>query len=257
MIMENFPIKKDDIRYDPSSQEVTLKREKFDAFVKYVRELEEKLEASEDARDVANYRARKAENTSDVFQALNEDVLEGTTAVREWLGSSRHTIRELSLRTKIPYATCHRIVNERLGTPNVEIGHLRKMISVVGKDQANEPRAGRRTPFQRVLLGLPEGTAQDDLVSSWRIGGREVTTVHAGTEVAQKLGELSPDLILVDVKMPELSGRDLLELKRFAQNAKGTMVLTGEIAKMSAALLKRINKYKPRVHRVTGKNVGG
>src|SRR5882762_9814088 len=134
-ITKAFPLEKNDIQYNPSSEEVSMKRAKFDAFVKYAQALEEKLEAAEDARDVANYRARKAGKTADVLQALTEDVLKGTAAVRTWLGEPSHTLLELSTRTGIPYATCHRIVNERLGTPNVEIGHLQQMISAVSRDR--------------------------------------------------------------------------------------------------------------------------
>ncbi len=178
-----------------------MKREKFDAFVKYVQALEEKLEAAEDARDVAKYRARKAGKTADVLQALTEDVLRGTAAVREWLGSPSHTIQELSTRTGIPYATCHRIVNERLGTPNVEIGHLKKMVSAVSRDRRPfAPGVASHPRYRRVLFGLP-------------------------------------DLILVDVSMPNLEKSGLGLLKDFAKDTKRTIVLTGEIVETNSALL--------------------
>src|SRR5258708_39604617 len=109
MMTKKFPLEKSDIHYDASSEDVSMKREKFDAFVKYAQALEEKLEAAEDARDVANYRARKAGKTADVLQALTEDVLKGTAAVRTWLGEPSHTLLELSTRSGIPYATRHPI----------------------------------------------------------------------------------------------------------------------------------------------------
>jgi len=232
-----FPLDKSDIRYDPSSEEVSVKREKFDALVRFVQALEEKLEAAEDARDVATYRARKAGKTSDVLQALTEDVLKGTAAVREWLGSRNHTIRELSTRTGIPYATCYRIVNERLGTPNVEIGHLNKMLSAVSRDRRPFVLGVQSRPrYRRVLLGLPAGLAADEIVSSWQMRGSEVSTVHGGLEAAQKIKELQPDLILLDVSMPNLEKNGLKLLKDFAGDANGTFVLTGEIVETSSAL---------------------
>ncbi len=233
-----FPLDKSDIHYNPSSEEVSMKREKFDAFVKYVQALEEKLEAAEDARDVAKYRARKAGKTADVLQALTEDVLRGTAAVREWLGSPSHTIQELSTRTGIPYATCHRIVNERLGTPNVEIGHLKKMVSAVSRDRRPfAPGVASHPRYRRVLFGLPKGLAEEELISSWEIKGSEVSTVHGGLEIAQMMEKLQPDLILVDVSMPNLEKSGLALLKDFAKDTKRTIVLTGEIVETNSALL--------------------
>jgi CheY-like chemotaxis protein len=237
-IRKAFPLEKRDIQYDPSSEDLSIKREKFDAFVKYVQGLEQSLEAAEDARDVAKYRARKAGKTADVLQALTEDVVKGTAAVRDWLASSGHTLQELSERTGIPYATCHRIVNERLGTPNLEIGYLQKMISGVSRDQKPFTAGAEGYPrFKRVLLGLPEGLAEDELVSSWETKGSEVATVHAGLDIVQKVRELHPDLILLDVSMPNLEKSGLERLRDFAKDKKTTIILTGEIAEANSALL--------------------
>jgi hypothetical protein len=166
MMSDEFPIRKSDIHYDPTSQEVTLKREKFDALVSFTQDLLKQLEAVEDARDAQRYRGRKAQSTADVLQALTEDVLQGTAAVREWLESPGHTIQELSQRTGIPYATCYRIVNERLGTPNVEIGQLENFISVVRKDRkravARKPREEEEaTRSQNQLQMKPPAKASE------------------------------------------------------------------------------------------------
>ena len=253
-----FPLEKSDIHYDPSSEEVSMKREKFDAFVKYVQGLQEKLETVEDAGDVATYRARKAEKTSDVLQALTEDVLEGTAAVRQWLESPNHTIRELSARTGISYATCHRIVNERLGTPNVGIGHLNKMVSAVLGDQGTSvPRAELHPRYKRVLLGLGEGLAEDNLVSSLQTKGTEVATVHAGLEVARKVAELHPDLVMLDVSMPNLMKNHLEVLRKFAEDAKGTIILTGESIETTSALFESLFRNKSSAEQVTVEAVGG
>lgn len=238
IMTKTFPLDKSDIHYDSGSEEVSMKREKFHAFVKYVQELEEKLEAAEDARDVAKYRARKAGKTADALQALTEDVLKGTAAVREWLRSPSHTILDLSKRTGIPYATCHRIVNERLGTPNVEIGHLKKMVSAVSRDRRPfAPGVAPHPRYRRVLLGLPHGLAEEELVSSWQIKGSEVSTIHGGFEIAQKVEELHPDLILVDVSMPGVEKSGLELLKDFVKNTRKTIILTGEMVEANSAFL--------------------
>jgi CheY-like chemotaxis protein len=238
MTSKTFPLDKSDIHYDPSSEDVSIKREKFDAFVKYVQALEEKLEAAEDERDVAKYRARKAGKTADVLQALTEDVVKGTAAVREWLGSPSHTLLELSTRTGIPYATCHRIVNERLGTPNIEIGHLKKMVLAVSRDRRPfAPGVASHPRYRRVLLGLPKGLAEEEIVSCWQFKGSEVSTAHGGLEIAQKMKELHPDLILVDVSMPNLEKNGLELLKEFTKDSKRTIILTGEMVETNSALL--------------------
>jgi CheY-like chemotaxis protein len=253
-----FPLEKSDIHYDPASDEVSIKRGKFEAFVGHVRGLEERLEAAEDARDVAQYRARKAGKTADVLQALTDDVLKGTAAVRNWL-TAGHTLQELSERTKIPYATCHRIVNERFGTPNLEIGYLEKMISAVSRDRRPFTVEAESQPrFKRVLLGLAKGFAEDALVSSWEMLGSEVSTIHAGLEIAQRVKELHPDLILVDVFMPNLE-KSLDRLKDLAKEKKSTIILTGEIAAANSALLQGAFERKNKSLELAseGETVGG
>lgn len=259
MTREEFPIQKSDVHYDPASQEVTLKREKFDAFVKYTQGLLEKLEGAEDARDLQRYRTRRAERTADVLQALTEDVLRGTAAVREWLASPTHTISELSERTGIPYATCHRIVNERLGTPNVEIGHFKKLVAAVSNDRVRVTTVGVEppSPYRRVLLGTSEGFGEEHLVSFLRTEGSEVATVHAGGEVIRKIGELHPDLVLVDVSMPKLGEKVLEILRKFAMDTKSTIILTGETAETASALLENLSRGRNKIDRVAHKISGG
>jgi CheY-like chemotaxis protein len=235
---EMFPLDKRDLHYDPSSGEVSMKREKFDAFVKYTQGLLEQLEQTEDARDFALYRARKAGQTTDVLEALREHVDEATAAIRSWLQAPGHTIQKLSEKTGIPYATCYRIVNERLGTSKLEIGYLETIISAVGKGRSPLPQgAGWFPRFKQVLIGLPKGFEAGELVSSWQTKGSEVSTARGGPEIFKRMGELNPDLIVVDVSMPNLGKNGLEELKAFAKNTKGTIVLTGEMAEANSALV--------------------
>jgi CheY-like chemotaxis protein len=248
MTKQNFPIQKSDVHYDASSDEVTLKRDKFEAFVKYAHELMDKLEEAEDAGDVQRYRTRRAEQTGNVLQALTEDVLQGTAAVRRWLELPEHTIRELSTRTGIPYATCHRIVNERLGTPNVEIGYFKKMVGVVLKDMKGKPLVRPEFPahYRRVLLGIPKGEDNMQLARSFETTGSEVTTVHAGTEVPVKIGEVHPDLVLLDVFMPSLGRNIFEELGKFAKDTKSTIIFTGETAEATTDLVRSLSEQKTK-----------
>lgn len=255
MIKEEFPIQKSDVHYDPASQEVTLKREKFDALVKYAQGLLEKLEAAEDSRDLQRYRTRRAERTADVLQGLTEDVLQGTAAVREWLASPTHTISELSDRTGIPYATCHRIVNERLGTPNVEVGHLKKLVAAVSKRPVRVPTDvdEQSLQYRRVLLGISAGFVDEGLISFLRTRGSQVATVHAGGEMVKKIGELQPDLILVDVSMPKLGENVFERLGEFARDAKSTIILTGTTGETASALVESFSRRRSKPNQVAGK----
>jgi CheY-like chemotaxis protein len=227
--------------------------------VKYVQDLQERLEAAEDARDVAQYRARKESKTADVLEALQEDVVTGTTAVRDWLASG-HTLQELSERTAIPYATCHRIVKERLGSPNLEVGHLQRMVSAVARSRRRVRPAAKSHPrFKRVLLGLSKGSAAYDLVSSWEAKGSEVSTVHGGREIAAKVKELHPNLILLDVSLPNLEKSGWERLKDFVKEKKGTIVLTGEIGLANSALLQTLVEEKTKIQEAAteGETAGG
>jgi hypothetical protein len=127
MLGKEFPIQKNDVQYNPETQEVTLEREKFDRLVKYVGELVGRVEAAEDSRDVARYRARRAEG---ILELLEASVQSGATAITDWVG--QNSVKQLSERSGIPYATCHRIVTTRLDKTTVGLDQFLKMVEVVG-----------------------------------------------------------------------------------------------------------------------------
>jgi CheY-like chemotaxis protein len=144
-------------------------------------------------------------------------------------------------------------VNERLGTPNVEIGHLKKMVSAVSRDRRPfAPGVVSHPRYRRVLLGLPKGLVEDELISSWQIKGSEVSTAHGGLEIAQKMEELHPDLILVDVSMPNLEKSGLELLKDFAKDTKRTIVLTGEMVETNSALLQGSFEKRDKADELAG-----
>jgi hypothetical protein len=134
MFNAEFPIEKSDITYDPEKQEVTLKREKFDALIEFVGSLLARLEDVEDQRDIESYRARRAEVSAGVMENLLREVDGAREAVHQWLNERGHSILELSKRAGIPYATCYRIIRERLATDDMEIGKLAKIVEVVDQD---------------------------------------------------------------------------------------------------------------------------
>src|SRR5215471_14488777 len=123
-----FPFDKKDIHYDAAKKEVSLSVEKFDALVKFMQELVERMETAEENAGVFRYRMTEAQATAGVFSAALERVKD---ELRDWLSAS-HTIRELALRTGIPYATCYRIVKDRLEkNESVDSGDLQRIAAVV------------------------------------------------------------------------------------------------------------------------------
>ena len=69
--------------------------------------------------------------------------------------------------------------------------------------------------------------------SGWEVCGE----AESGPEAVEKAKELHPDLILVDVSMPNFEKSGLDRLKELAKDKKSTVVLTGEIAEANSALL--------------------
>lgn len=249
-----FPLEKSDIHYDPTTEEVSLKRDKFDAFVKYAGGLLEELESAEDAADFADFQARKAEKTSNLLQALLEDVAHGTAAIRRWLDSPNHSIRELSEKTGIPYATCYRIVNERLGTQDVEIGELNKMIAVVlpsTQEMARAVGVGQRQ--MRVMVGLGKEAVAGSLAATLGATGTQVTTVHAGKELGQSVAQVDPDVVMLDASMPNLQ-IGLEALRKHAENDRKTVtvIITGEPPASKANLLEGVLEKTRALEQTTG-----
>jgi RNA polymerase sigma factor (sigma-70 family) len=137
----DFPINKSDVHYNAATQEVTLPREKYDTLIGYVRDLVEQLSAADDEHDIAEYRERRAKASESVLQEMVSDVAElATKSVSRWLES--HSIRQLSERAGIPYATCYRIVNERLGASRVDMETLGKLAEAIQTPEI-EVRHGR------------------------------------------------------------------------------------------------------------------
>jgi len=226
MLGKDYPLTKDDIRYDPEKQEVTLKREKFDALIGFVKEMLAKTDAVEDERDIAGYRARKAEATSTVFEGLMEKVREVSGDVEAWLSAPQHTILDLSQRTGIPYATCHRIVTERIRTPEVEVGHLAKLAKAIEPDMVKKPgRRQRMTGSYKVVVGAPCSDWREQLLERLNATGMLVTTAEKTAEALQTAEKVSPDLMLLDVSMPKLTGENVVKWIRNRKASSRIVIL--------------------------------
>jgi chromosome condensin MukBEF ATPase and DNA-binding subunit MukB len=126
-----IPFDKNDVKYDAAKKEVSLSIEKFDALVHFIQDLLGRIERAEDTESILDYRLEEMNAENSVLQAVFQKVRKDVGA---WLGSE-HTIRELANRTGIPYATCHRIVKDRLEKgESVDTGDLMKIEVVVSED---------------------------------------------------------------------------------------------------------------------------
>lgn len=134
MIANEFPLQKNDVHYNAETKEVTLGRDKFDALIGFVRELVQRVESTEDARDIAGYRARRSEG-------LLQEFRKGAQSIHEYVEAN--SLSQLARQSEIPYATCYRIVKTGLPESKVEFGDFLKLIEVA---EGGQPHAARMKP---------------------------------------------------------------------------------------------------------------
>ena len=184
-----FPIGKSDIHYNPQTQEVTLRREKFDGLVSFVRELVADLERLHDQRDIARYQARRAQAAASIFECLVHDVEAGSLAIANWV--STHSIKQLSERTGIPYATCHRIITERLKASTIEVGDLAKLLHAT--EESAQQVSTRKQKEEEARKSSAESSLQSRLKEGVRgpfeLYDKVLKCVDCGTEFVSTAGE--------------------------------------------------------------------
>lgn len=127
-----MPISKEDLHYNPETQEISVKRERFDRLMDFVRNLLDELEATQDAKAVADYHARRAKALGRICEVIVEDIEAGSKAISKWLED--HSIQELSKRSGVPYATCHRIINRQLATNSLSLSAFSKLLKAVEEE---------------------------------------------------------------------------------------------------------------------------
>lgn len=187
-----IPFEKKDVHYDSEKKEVSLSVEKFDALVQFVQDLLHRVEEAEDSAGIFRYRAREAEASASVLQSAFEKV---RGEVSEWLGSD-HTIRELAERAGIPYATCYRIVKERLEKgSSADTGDLQKIEVIVSEDlkKAHEEIGG-----DIVLLPRPGEILREEKIHKPAIK-KALAPGMTEKEIQQKLKQGKLVVKLVDV----------------------------------------------------------
>ena len=226
-----IPFDKKDVHYDSDRREIFLSVEKFDALVKFMQDLVRRAEDAEDAAGVFRNRMRENEASAGVLQSAFEKVRD---QVRDWL-ADEHTIQELAERAGIPYATCYRIVKDRLEKGvGADTGDLQKIEAVVSEDlnKAYEDIGG-----DIVLLRRPGKTSRPEELG-------EVTVSPAAAldmterEFQNKLKEGTLAVKLVDLttgKSQPVTVKDF-QLKPARRLGRRSYKFTGKLdfAKLSA-----------------------
>ena len=90
----------------------------------------------------------------------------------------------------------------------------------------------------RILLVDDESAITDNLAPFLQRSGFEVAVAANGEEAWQKAASFAPDLLISDVLMPRMDGRELLRRLRQAGNWTPVILLTrvGESAERAMAL---------------------
>jgi CheY-like chemotaxis protein len=81
--------------------------------------------------------------------------------------------------------------------------------SAVARSKDHGPLAGRPTAPRRVLLADDNRDAADTLAALLRIEGHDVTVVHDGQSALDRFDAIQPEVMLLDIGMPGLSGYDV------------------------------------------------
>ena len=95
------------------------------------------------------------------------------------------------------------------GTGSEFIVRLPMRSSAVTRSKDPGPLGGRSVTPRRVLLADDNCDAADTLAALLRIEGHEVTVVHDGQSALDRFDAIQPEVMLLDIGMPGLSGYDV------------------------------------------------
>lgn len=107
----------------------------------------------------------------------------------------------------------------RQSNPLADLEHLLRHRSAVPQVQLAESvnmRAGRKVSAARLLVVDDEDTIRELLSGSLRFAGYEVATAGSGAEALRAAASARPDLVLLDVMMPDGDGLEVVRRMRSA-----------------------------------------
>jgi len=98
------------------------------------------------------------------------------------------------------------------------------------------PSNGHRQPDARLLVVEDEPNILELLAASLRYAGFEVVTAAAGSEAVQAAQRHRPDLIVLDVMLPDMDGFDVIRRLRGGGTRLGVAALVALAGLVVAAL---------------------
>jgi len=103
---------------------------------------------------------------------------------------------------------------------------------------------GHEMPGQATVLVVDDDEAmRDSCCQALAVDGYRTETAEDGDSGLQKLREIKPDLVLVDLKMPGMNGMELLEKIRDVDPNIVSVVITGYPTRESAVEARKRNAY--------------
>ena len=119
-------------------------------------------------------------------------------------------------------------------------------------NQSGEPKVKEGRPT-RVLLVDDEPSVQQVLARRLRANGYEVTTAEDGKEAIEKVGREHPDVVLLDIMLPKMSGNAVAaELHEKSETANIPVIFITCLVNNNEA---RVMSYKLGGNRIMGKPI--
>ena len=114
----------------------------------------------------------------------------------------------------------------------------------VGNIYTRSSEEGHEMPGQATILVVDDEEAmRDSCCQVLTEDGYRTETAEDGDSGLQKIREMKPDLVLVDLKMPGMSGMELLEKIGDIDPNIVSVVITGYATKKSAVEARKRNAY--------------
>jgi Cro/C1-type HTH DNA-binding domain len=214
------PIEKSDIHW--GTDEVTMKRDKFEVLISYLQDVSERLVKAEDELSFQRYDTRKVKQEANVLLALSASLSETEEGIQRWLADPKNSIQELSRRTGIPYATCHRIVTERLADARIETGQLKKLAKAINEESST--KGALQSPTERRTRDIFEPILGVELSRMLLPKHSRIFGANAKDDLVCKVKEVQPSVVLVDMTSSKLSGETLSAFGECVMNSGITMV---------------------------------